>query len=199
VQEQRLDPGPKRNSRDKFLFAAHDAINVLVLLFVFGLAHAGPDFLMQDYTAAKILHLLGLGWFFGGLLASTVSVSRFIWLQPFLDHEKLAHGFRFLLFLELLCIPSIALIAYGGMAMVAQLGGLQSQPWAYQGYLALLFSPLVLMITPRLYHKRLIQDPGVDIEREKRLAFWLDSGFIVVMSLGLSGLVTSMVLKVTLF
>ena len=196
---QSSDRRPKGSSRDPLLFAAHDGANVLVLLLVFGLPHAGPGLLVQDYVTARILHLLGLGWFFGGLIASSVSVSRFIWMQPSLDHDKLAHGFRFLLVLELLCIPSIALIAYGGMAMVSQLGGLESQPWAYQGYLALLFSPLVLMITPRLYHKRLIKNPDVHIEREKRLAFWLDWSFIVVMTLGVGGLAASMVWRAPLF
>jgi hypothetical protein len=181
------------------LFAAHDGVNLLVLLVVFGLIHAGPGLLVQDYLTAKILHLLGLGWFFGGLVLAAVSVSRFIWTQPSLDHDKLAHGFRFLLMLELFCIPSIALIAYGGMAMVSHLGGLESQPWANQGYLAVLYSPVVLMITPRLYHKRLIKNPDVNIEREKRLAFWLDWSFIVVMTLGVGFLAASMVRKTPLF
>jgi len=83
--------------------------------------------------------------------------------------------------------------------MVSQLGGLESQRWAYQGYLALLFSPVVLMITPRLYHKRLIKNPDVHIEREKRLAFWMDSSFIVVMTLGVGLLAASMVRKAPLF
>ena len=60
-------------------------------------------------------------------------------------------------------------------------------------------SPVVLMITPRLYHKRLIKNPNVDIERERRLAFWLDSSFIVVMTLGIGALAASMVWKVALF
>jgi hypothetical protein len=171
----------------------------LVLLLVFGLRHAGAGLLVQDYATAKILHLLGLMWFYGGLLTATVAVSRFIWTQPSLDCEKLAHGFRFLLVLELLCIPSIALMAYGGMSMVSQLGGLESHPWAYQGYLALLFSPLVLMVTPRLYHKRLIGNPAVHIERERRLAFWLDWSFVVVMGLGVGSFAASMVWKSPLF
>ncbi len=199
MSSQNSDPEVAASARDPLLFAAHDGVNVLVLLIVFFLPRVDSGLLVQNYTTAKILHLLGLGWFFGGLLASTVSVSRFIWMQPSLDHARLAHGFRFLLVLELLCIPSIALIAYGGTAMVSQLGGLESQAWAYQGYLALLFSPVVLMITPRLYHKRLIKDPQVDIEREKRLAFWLDWSFIGVMGLGVGCLAASMVWKVPLF
>ena len=95
------------NPGDRFLFAAHDGVNVLVLLFVLGLPHADPSLLVQDYMDAKVLHLLGIGWFFGGLIASSVAVSRFIWMQPHLDHDKLAHGFRFLLVLEVFCIPSI--------------------------------------------------------------------------------------------
>ncbi len=123
----------------------------------------------------------------------------FIWMQPALDHDKLAHGFRFLLVLEVFSIPSIILIAYAGMAMVSQLGGFESQPWAHQGYLALLYSPVVLMITPRLYHKRLIKNPDVHIERERRLAFWLDSSFIIVMTLGIGFMAASMVWKTPLF
>ncbi len=172
---------------------------MLVLLFVLGLPHADPSLLVQDYMDAKVLHLLGVGWFYGGLITSSVAVSRFIWMQPALDHEKLAHGFRFLLVLEVLCIPSIILIAYAGMAMVSQIGGLAAQPWAYQGYLALLASPVVLMITPRLYHKRLIKNPNVNIEHERRLAFWLDSSFIITMGLGIGALAASMVWKTPLF
>ncbi len=59
-------------------------------------------------------------------------------------------------------------LAYAGMAMVSQLGGFEAQPSAHQGYLALLYSPIVLMITPRLYHKRLIKNPNVQLERERR-------------------------------
>jgi hypothetical protein len=193
------DHAAKMKARDPYLFAGHEIVNVLVFLFVLGLPHAGPDFLVQDYTNAKILHLLGIGWFFGGLVAAPVSVSRFIWTQPALDHKKLAHGFRFLLVLELLSLPSIALIAWGGVAMVVPLGGFESQPWAYQGYLAVLASPPILMITPRLYHKRLIKNPDVHIERERRMAFWLDSSFICVMGLGVGFLATSMVWKTPLF
>ncbi len=189
----------KGKPSDPFLFAAHDAVNVLVLLFVLALPYADPSLLVKDYMDAKILHLLGVGWFYGGLITSSVAVSRFIWMQPALDHEKLAHGFRFLLVLEVFCIPSIILIAYAGMAMVSHLGGIESQPWAHQGYLALLYSPVVLMVTPRLYHKRLIKNPNVDIERERRLAFWLDSSFIIVMTLGIGALAASMVWKTPLF
>ena len=196
---QSSDRKPAGSSRDPILFAAHDGLNILVLLIVLGLPHAGAGLLVQDYMTAKILHLLGVMWFYGGLVVAAVSVSRFIWMQPSLDHDKLAHGFRFILVLELFSIPSIALVAYGGMAMVSSLGGLESQPWAYQGYLIVLASPLVLMITPRLYHKRLIKNPRVDIEREKRLAFWMDCGFILVMTLGVGFLAASMVWKASLF
>jgi len=190
---------PRETRSDRFLYAAHDGVNLLVLLFVLGLPHADPSLLVQDYMDAKVLHLLGVGWFYGGLITSSVAVSRFIWMQPQLDHAKLAHGFRFLLVLEVFCIPSIILIAYAGMGMVSQLGGLESQPWAHQGYLALLYSPVALMITPRLYHKRLIKNPNVDIERERRLAFWLDWSFIIVMTLGIGFLAASMVWKTALF
>lgn len=193
VADVRSKPG------DPYLFAAHDVVNVLVLLFVLGLPYANPDLLVQDYMNAKVLHLLGVGWFYGGLITATVAVSRFIWMQPNLDHAKLAHGFRFLLVLEVFCIPSIILIAYAGMAMVHHLGGIEAQPWANQGYLALLYSPVVLMITPRLYHKRLIKNPDVDIERERRLAFWLDWSFIFAMTGGIGALAASMVWKVALF
>jgi hypothetical protein len=193
------DHAPTKNSRDTYLFAGHEVVNVLVFLFVLGLPHAAPELFVQDYTNAKILHLLGIGWFFGGLVAAPVSVSRVIWMQPALDHDKLAHGFRFLLVLELFGLPSIALVAFGGVAMIAQLGGFESHPWAYQGYLAALASPLILMITPRLYHKRLIKNPDVHIERERRMAFWLDWSFILVMTLGVGGLAASMVWKAPLF
>lgn len=196
---QAPDPKAKGNPSDPFLFATHDVVNVLVLLFVLGLPYADQSLLVQSYMDAKVLHLLGVGWFYGGLIASSVVVSRFIWMQPALDHAKLAHGFRFLLVLEVFCIPSISLIAYAGMAMVVQRGGFESQPWAHQGYLALLYSPVALMITPRLYHKRLINNPNVDIERERRLAFWLDWSFIVVMTLGIGFLAASMVWKTPLF
>ena len=90
-------------------------------------------------------------------------------------------------------------LAYAGMAMVSQLGGFESQPWAHQGYLALLYSPVTLMLTLRLYHKRLIKNPSVNIEHERRLAFWLDSSFIIVMTLGIGSLSASMVWKAPLF
>lgn len=192
-RERHASPG------DPFLFAAHDGVNVLTLLFVLALPYADASLFVQDYFDAKVLHLLGVGWFYGGLIASPVVLSRFIWMQPALDHDKLAHGFRFLLVLEVVSIPSLILIAYAGVAMVSQLGGFESNPWAYQGYLAVLYSPLALMITPRLYHKRLIKSPTVQIERERRLAFWLDWSFIVVMNLGVGYLAASMIWKTPLF
>jgi len=67
--EQRL----RGNSRDPFLFAAHDGVNVLVLLIVFGQAHAGPGLLVQDYMSAKILHL-------PGLISSAKGVLRSGWI-----------------------------------------------------------------------------------------------------------------------
>jgi hypothetical protein len=196
---QNSDGKSPKNPRDTALYVAHDAINVLVLLIVFSLPRVDPGLLVQQYTTAKILHLLGIGWFYGGLIAGTVSVSRFIWMQPSLTHDQLAHGCRFLLGLELVSIPSIALIAYGGMGMVSALGGLEAQTWAYQGYMALLFSPVVLMITPRLHHKRLIKNPDVDIDRERRLAFWMDWSFIILMTVGIGSLAASMVRKTPLF
>ncbi len=184
---------------DPYLYVAHDAVNLLVLLCVFGLPYADPSLLTLDYMDAKVLHLLGVGWFYGGLIAATVTVSRFIWMQPDLDHAKLADGFRFLLVLEVFCIPSIILIAYPGMVMVSRLGGMEVQTWAHHGYLALLYSPVVLMITPRIYHKRLIKNPDVNIERERRIAFWLDLSFIILMTLGIGALAASMVWKKPLF
>ena len=47
--------------------------------------------------------------------------------------------------------------------------------------------------------KRLIRNPKVRIDREKRLAFWLDWSFIIVMTLGVGGLAASMVWKSPLF
>ena len=148
---------------------------MLVLLFVLGLPYADPSLLVTDYMNAKVLHLLGVGWFYGGLITSSVAVSRFIWMQPALDHEKLAHGFRFLLVLEVFCIPSIILIAYAGMAMVSQLGGIESQPWAHQGYLALLYSPVVLMITPAALPQALDQEP--ERQHRARTASGILAGF----------------------
>lgn len=196
---QSPDQVSRGNSRDRFLFAAHDGVNALVLLVMLGLPYAGSSLLVQDYLTGKILHLLGLMWFFGGLILATFCVSRFIWMQPSLDHEKIAYGFRFILVLELCCIPSIALMAYGGMAMASRMGGFERWPWAYQGYLMLLYSPPVMMIIPRLYHKRLIKNAHVHIEREKRLAFWQDWSFIAVMTLFMGYLTTSMLRKFTLF
>jgi hypothetical protein len=63
----------------------------------------------------------------------------------------------------------------------------------------LLYTPLVLMIIPRLYHKRLIKNAAVSIEREKRLAFWQDWSFIAVMALVMGYLAASMIRKFTLF
>ena len=119
--EARVESKPS----DPYLFAAHDAVNVVVLLVVFGLPHAAPG-LLATMRMQRLLHLLGIGWFFGGMITASVAVSRFIWTQPALDHEKLAHGFRFLLALEVLSIPSLILIAYGGMSMVSNLGGMLS-------------------------------------------------------------------------
>jgi hypothetical protein len=185
--------------RDPFLFAAHDAVNVIVFLVVLALPRVDPGLLVQDYLTGKVLHLLGLGWFFAGLIVATAVVSRFVWMQPALDHEKLAWGYRFILVLELFCIPSIALMAYGGMSMVSLIGGLDAQPWAYQGYLFLLLSPAILMITPRFVHKRLIKNPAVEIERERRVAFMMDWSFIAVMTLIFGSLTVSMVWKTALF
>ncbi len=187
------------NSRDTLLFAAHDGVNALVFLFMLGLPYAGAGFLVQDYMTGKILHLLGLMWFYAGVIASTFSLSRFVWTQPSLNHDKLAYGYRVILVFEFWCIPSIALMAYGGMAMVSQLGGLKSQPWAYQSYLFLLASPPIMMIIPRVYHKRLIKNADVNIVREKRLALWQDWGFIVVMTFIVGCLCASMVWKSALF
>ena len=55
------------------------------------------------------------------------------------------------------------------------------------------------MITPRIYHKRLIKNPDVNIERERRIAFWLDLSFIILMTLGIGALAASMVWKKPLF
>ena len=42
---------------DPFLFAAHDAVNVLVLLFGLALPYTDPSLLVRDYMDAKVLHL----------------------------------------------------------------------------------------------------------------------------------------------
>jgi hypothetical protein len=61
--------------------------------------------------------------------------------------------------------------------------------------LPLVYSPAVLIITPRVYHKRLIKNPNVHIEREKPLAFWRDWSFVIVMTLGIGYLAAPMVWK----
>jgi hypothetical protein len=68
-----------------------------------------------------------------------------------------------ILVLEFWCIPSIALMAH-------QLGGLETQRWAYHGYLFLLATPLILMIIPRFYHKRLINNMQINVAGERRKA-----------------------------
>jgi hypothetical protein len=40
-------------------------------------------------------------------------------MQPDLDHAKLAHGFRFLLVLEVFCIPSIITVMTLGIGALA--------------------------------------------------------------------------------
>jgi hypothetical protein len=42
------DHAAKMKAGDPYLFAGHEIVNVLVFLFVLGLPHAGPDFLVQD-------------------------------------------------------------------------------------------------------------------------------------------------------
>jgi hypothetical protein len=138
-------------------------------------------------------------WFYGGLILSSFCLSRFVWTQPSLDHDKLAYGYRVILVLEFWCIPSIALMAYGGMAMVSQMGGLESQRWAYHGYLFLLATPPILMIIPRLYHKRLIRNGQIDVARERRLALWQDWLFIALMTAIVGAMSASMVWKSVLF
>jgi hypothetical protein len=63
----------------------------------------------------------------------------------------------------------------------------------------LLYWPVAPMITLRLYLKRLIKNPSVNIEHERRPAFWLDSSFIIVMTLGIGYLAASMVWKIPVF
>jgi hypothetical protein len=188
-----------KKSRDSFLFASHDIVNVLVFVFLLGLPYFGADVLVHDYMTGKILHLFGLMWFSGGLIFSTFCLSRFVWTQPSLDHDKLAYGYRVILVLEFWCIPSIALMAYGGMTMVDQLGGLQAQRWAFQGYLFLLATPPILMLIPRFYHKRLIKDREVDVDRERRKALWQDWIFLALMTAVIGVLSASMVWKTVVF
>lgn len=182
-------------SRDPLLYGAHDGINILVFLILIGLYNSGPNWLIDDYVVGKFLHLCGFVWFFGGLVLASFAMSRYVWTQASLDHKRLADGYRFILILELWCIPSIALIAYGGMVMIVKMGGLDAHVWAYQAYWFLLVTPPILMIIPRFYHKRFIKDPNVDIAREKRSAFWQDWGFIIIMTLFMAALVLSMIRK----
>lgn len=184
---------------DSFLFVAHDVVSVLVFIFVLSLPYLSTDTFLQNYSSGKIIHLLGLLWFFGGLILSSFCLSRFIWTQPSLNQEKLAYGYRVILVLEFWCIPSIALLAYSGMSMVEQMGGLESQIWAYHGCLFLLATPPVLMIISRLYHKRFIKNADLNVPREQRLAVWQDWVFIFLMT-GVVGTITaSMVWKTAIF
>ena len=184
---------------DTTLFRSHDIANILVFLFVIGLPYAGAGLFPASYQAGKLLHLMGLVWFFGGLIFAAFCASRFVWSQPNLDHDRVAWSFRAILVLELFCIPSIALMAYGGVAMANQLGGVNSQAWMFHGYLFLLGTPIILMVIPRFYHKRIIKDVELDIAKEQRLALWQDWVFIVLMSALLAAISGSMVWKTPIF
>lgn len=186
------------NVRDSTLFAAHDIVNILVFLFLLSLPYASGKFLIADYSAGKWLHLAGLLWFYAGLVFGAFCLSRFVWTQPALDHEKLAHGYRVILVLELWCIPSIAMLAYGGMAMVAQVGGLDTHKWAYHGYIFLLATPPILMVIPRFYHKRLIRNPAINLVKEQRLALFQDWIFIFLMTAIVLAISASMIWKTAL-
>jgi hypothetical protein len=188
-----------QGSKDSFLFAAHDGVNLLIFFFLISLPYVSTDLLVGNYQVGKILHLLGLLWFYGGLILSSFCLSRFVWTQPSLNHNKLAYGYRVILVLEFWCIPSIALMAYGGMAMVSQIGGLESHLWAYYGYLFLLATPPILMIIPRLYHKRLINNEDINIHREQHLALWQDWFFIFMMTVIIAVISSSMVWKTVFY
>jgi hypothetical protein len=185
--------------RDAFWFLCHDVINIFVLLILIGLHHADSRWVTGDYMTGKFLHLLGFAWFFGGLIFASFAISRYVWSQASLDHLRLADGYRFILQLEFWCIPSIALIAYGGMMMVTQIGGLEVNGWASQAYGFLLATPPILMITTRFFHKRFIQDATLNIARQKLTAFWQDWLFIIVMILMMVALTFSMLQKTPLF
>ena len=184
---------------DLVLFAAHDVVSVLVFIFLLALPYVSTEIFLSSYASGKIIHLLGLMWFYGGLIFSSFCLSRFVWSQPSLDQDKLAYGYRVILVLEFWCIPSIALLAYGGMSMVEQLGGLKSQLWAYHGYLFLLATPPVLMIISRFYHKRFIRAASLDVRREQRLAVWQDWIFIFLMTGVVGAISASMVWKSAIF
>lgn len=183
---------------DSLLYRAHDGINILVFLVLLRLYVGDSSWLLQDYYIGRFLHLLGFAWFFGGLIFASFVMSRYVWGQAALNHQRLAEGFRFILMLEFWCIPSVAMIAYGGMVMVERLGGLEPNPWAHQAYWFLLATPPILMIIPRFYHKRFIQDPEIDFAYEKRKAFWQDWIFIVLMALMMGALVYTMMYKTPL-
>jgi hypothetical protein len=80
--------------KDTSLFVSHDIVNILVFLFLLGLPYFSADILVQNYMTGKIIHLLGLMWFYGGLILTAFCLSRFVWTQPSLDHDKLAYGYR---------------------------------------------------------------------------------------------------------
>jgi hypothetical protein len=48
-------PDHKGNPSDPFLLAAHDGVNVLVLLFVLGQPYADPSLLVHDYMDAELI------------------------------------------------------------------------------------------------------------------------------------------------
>lgn len=188
-----------KRCNDSFLFVAHDVVSVLVFIFVLALPYVSTEVFLSSYASGKIIHLLGLMWFYGGLIFSSFCLSRFVWSQPSLDQDKLAYGYRVILVLEFWCIPSIALLAYGGMSMVEQIGGLKSQVWAYQGYLFLLATPPVLMVISRFYHKRFITTANLNVRREQRLAVWQDWIFIFLMTGIVAAITASMVWKSVVF
>lgn len=183
---------------DSSLFIGHDIVNLSAFMVLLALPYLPAELFTDNYNAAKFLHLTGLLWFYGGLIVATFCLSRFVWTQPELDHGKLAYGYRAILLLELWCIPSVALLAFGGMAMVHQIGGLDLHRWAYHGYLFLLATPPILMAIPRFYHKRLINNSQLNLMQEQRKARIQDWLFILLMSGVILAISASMMWKTAL-
>ncbi len=174
--------GKGLHEKDTLLFNVHDGINVLALLFVISLYFAESRLITLNYETGKTLHLLGVLWFYGGMIMAAFVLNRFIFEQPAIDLDKIADGYRFMLLLEVGCALSIGLIAIGGMAMLAQRGGVAAHAWAAEAYYILFFVPPIYIVSSRIWHRRFIKAVNINIEREKRIAFWQDWLYVIGMT-----------------
>ncbi len=174
--------GKGLHERDPLLFVFHDGINVLTLLFIISFYFVEPGFITLNYGTGKTLHLLGVIWFYGGLIMGATVLNRFIFEHRVVDLDIIADGYRFMLLLEMFCVPSIGLIAIGGLAMLAQKGGLDAHAWAAEAYHILFFIPPIYIVSSRIWHRRFIKAVNINIARETRIAFWQDWGYVIGMT-----------------